>query len=350
MNDTQAVAKPSPKKTIQGILEGQAFKEAVARALPKHLKPERFIRVALTAMTRTPKLMQCTQESLFNCLLSLSAFGLEPDGRRAHLIPFENRKQNTVECTLIVDYKGLAELAMRSGVVSNLHADVVCENDVFEYDLGQIKKHVVDFRKDRGEMYAAYAICRFKDGTEKCEVLSVNEVESVRGRSRAGQSGPWVSDFREMAKKTAFRRLSKWLPLSAEFRDATEADDDAPAIDITPRSLVATVPQFEISGGEPEPAPETPTPRTSPPEDAKAEAAAGLAPEPGVAKSPQDELAALVIIKGFTFDHFNKWGVESGNIQDGLTCFDDVPKAVAVRLLKAQTGLLNGLKMAKGEA
>jgi len=102
---------------------------------------------------------------------------------------------------------------------------VVCANDAFEYDCGEVKRHSIDFKAARGEMYAAYAICTFKDGTKKCEVMSKDEVESIRKRSRAGDSGPWKTDYNEMSKKTVFRRLSKWLPLSPEMRDAIEADD-----------------------------------------------------------------------------------------------------------------------------
>lgn len=226
--ETKAVARPD---TLRTLIEGDEFRRQIEKALPKHLTPDRFIRVAVTALTRTPKLRECTQVSLFKSLLTCSELGIEPDGRRAHLIPFNNRQAGAVECQLIVDYKGLVELAMRSGMVANIHADVVCENDAFVYDLGEVKQHSIDFRKPRGDVYAAYAICTFKDGTKKAEVLSRDEIEAVRKRSRAGQSGPWVTDWNEMAKKTAFRRLAKWLPLSPEYRDALDADADA--IDIT---------------------------------------------------------------------------------------------------------------------
>jgi recombination protein RecT len=212
---------------IRQLLEGDAFKAQVAKALPRHLTPDRFIRVACTAIMRTPKLADCDQASFFNALLNLSQLGLEPDGRRAHLIPFENRKRGVTECQLIVDYKGLVELAMRSGSVANIHADVVCEGDEFEYDMGEVKKHKIDFRSGkRGKPYAAYAVCTFKDGTRKAEVMSSDDIEGIRKRSKAGHLGPWVTDWNEMAKKTCFRRLSKWLPLSPEYRDALEADDD----------------------------------------------------------------------------------------------------------------------------
>ncbi|MFA5130650.1 MAG: recombinase RecT [Patescibacteria group bacterium] len=218
--NTAVEKKGTQALTVRQLIEGDAFKAQIAKALPKHLTPDRFIRVAITALTKTPKLTQCTQASLFNCLLNCSQLGIEPDGRRAHLIPYGD------QCQLIIDYKGICELVMRSGIVSNVHADVICENDVFEHDRGAITVHKIDFRKPRGAVYAVYSICRFKDGTEKAEVMTREEVEAIRKRSKAGAAGPWVTDWNEMAKKTVFRRLSKWLPLSAEYRDALEVDDD----------------------------------------------------------------------------------------------------------------------------
>jgi recombination protein RecT len=236
---TTTLANP-PKQgsNLRNLLSTDVVRDQIAKALPEHLKPERFLRIAMTAITKTPKLADCTQESLMSCLLSLSSFGLEPDGRRAHLIPFGR------DCTLIIDYKGLVELAMRSGIVANIHADVVRDNDVFEEDRGLVTKHKIDRKNPRGDVYAVYAVCRFKDGTEKAEVMDREEVESIRKRSRSGGSGPWSTDWSEMAKKTVFRRLSKWLPLSAEFRDALERDDDKlTERDITPRTVPG--PAFE---------------------------------------------------------------------------------------------------------
>lgn len=214
--------------TIRERLNQPAQLEEFRKAMPTHCKPERMARVALTAMTRTPKLADCDQASFFKCLLDLSQWGLEPDGRRAHLIPFRNNKLGITECQLIIDYKGLVELVMRSGTVSKIHADVVCENDEFEYDRGDLIHHKIDFAKPRGKPYAAYCLVRMKDGSEKCEVLPREEVEAIRKRSRAGNAGPWVTDWNEMAKKTAFRRASKWLQISAEIADALERDDDRP--------------------------------------------------------------------------------------------------------------------------
>lgn len=220
------------KSDLESWIKSDQFKSALAASLPKHLTPDRFVRIALTAFLRTPKLMECTQASVFRCLLDCSSLGLEPDGRRAHLIPFKkNFKEGAqwrseMQCQLIIDYKGLAELAYRSGTVSNIHADKVCENDEFEHDRGSVAKHRIDFRKPRGNAYAFYCRVQFRDGTEKCEVMAKGDVDAIRKRSKSPDEGPWVTDFDEMAKKTVFRRLSKWIQLSPEERDAIEKDDD----------------------------------------------------------------------------------------------------------------------------
>jgi recombination protein RecT len=215
-----------PESTIQELIQSPDCKRQFAIALPKHLKPDRFVRIALTAITKNPRLAECTKASLISCLLDLSALGLEPDGRRAHLIPYRNNANNTTICTLIVDYKGLVELAMNTKEVSNIHADVVCEKDRFVYNMGIVEKHEIDFTQDRGKMYAAYCIITMKDSTKKAEVMTKDEIDGIRARSRAKDAGPWVTDYNEMAKKTVFRRASKWIKLSPEVREKIEKTDE----------------------------------------------------------------------------------------------------------------------------
>jgi len=185
----------STSLTIKQRVASQEFAVQLRSALPSHITSERMARSVLTCIARNPKLQECEQSSFFTSLLTLAHFGLEPDGRVAHLIPYGKT------CQVIIDYKGLAELAYRSGRVSNLHADVVCENDEFEYNMGQVVKHRIDLRKPRGNVYAVYATCEFKDGTKKSDVMSREEVEAIRKRSKAGSSGPWVTDWSEMSKK-----------------------------------------------------------------------------------------------------------------------------------------------------
>ncbi len=171
--------------------------------------------------------------------------GLEPDGRRAHLIPFGR------ECTLVVDYRGKAELAMRSGLVANIHADVVCDNDVFIADTGRVS-HQVNYKEPRGEPYAVYCMVRFKDGSEKAEVLSKEEVELIRKRSKSANNGPWVTDWREMAKKSAAHRVFKWIPLSPEIREAMEKDEDVLDIKSSPSARAEPLNPFQIPDSVPE--------------------------------------------------------------------------------------------------
>jgi recombination protein RecT len=300
-----AIEKATSQKpaTLKDWFQSDYFKGQVQLALPKHCTPERFIRAACTSLMRVPKLANCTQESVFQCMLQLSQLGIEPDGRRAHLIPFEDRKSGKTICTLIVDYKGLAELVMNTGLVSYIHADVVCDNDEFEYNKGELKTHKIDFKKDRGTAYAAYALCRFKDGSEKCEVIPRSQIETIRDRSngyKAFKNGytktnPWDTDEQEMWKKTAFRRLSKWLPLSSEQRDTIDSDQDRSEINVTPVAPQFNNPFAQVQAPvvqqieaptivDIEPTPENP--------DETAEAAAGLAPEPKTETAPQPEQPA----------------------------------------------------------
>lgn len=364
-------AAVSNKKSVKDWLESPAFKTQVARVLPKHITPDRFLRVALTAALKTPKLLQCTTESLTQCLLQCSQFGLEPDGRRAHLIPFEDRKKQITICTLIIDYKGLVELAIRSGLVSHIHADVIREGDVFEYSVGEITKHVPWFlRRDdqkpseMGEDIGVYAYARMKDGSSAVAILSNAEVYSIRDNSqgwRAFKSGfaktspwdpsNWVSE-QEMKKKTALRRLTKVLPLSPEFRDAVEADDEEPAqvkaIDITPRQIFSTAPALPAAPATepdptPEPEPEPDTTTTTPPESAPA---ADPTPSQAEPKSPQEQLAELVTAAGSNFDDFKAWAVQAGFLKaDSLTTsFEEFSLVFCNKLLKNPAGLQAALR------
>ncbi len=344
MNEpTKAVEKPKAVKTIQDLLQGDQFKKQVTAALPKHLPPDRFIRVACTAVMRTPQLAECDQISFFNALLKLSQFGLEPDGYRAHLIPFRNTKRNCMEVQLIIDYKGLNELAVRSGLVSFLHAEIICVNDIFSYNKGEIKTHEINFREDRGEMFAAYAFARFKDGSEKCDVMSLDEILAIRERSQSKDKGPWVTDFREMAKKTVLRKLSKLLVLSNEFRDAVEVDDEdiagrKPVIDIdAPMFSKQQISESATPVDEPKPFIMT----TFPVIEKKVE------PDKTSNNplSPQEQVCHIVIGDGYTFDQWKAWAVGSGFMPeaDSMGSFEDIPHLKAKKLIEAKASMLKGL-------
>ena len=225
MSELQKVDKAAE---VRHLLSQDNIKTQIAKALPAICKPERFMRIAVTAITKNPKLAECTQTSLMGCLLDLAQLGIEADGRRAHLIPYGKT------CTLIIDYKGLVELVKRGGDVVTIHADKVCKNDDFVVDMGEIKKHQIDYTRDRGEAYAYYAYAKMKDGSLQTEVMTKEEVETIRQSSNGKNSTPWTQHFDEMGKKTAFRRLSKWLPMLPEIAqkvdevDKMEFDFDMP--------------------------------------------------------------------------------------------------------------------------
>lgn len=221
--------------TIQQLVSSDTYKKQFKNALPKYITPERYVRVLLTILTRTPKLQKCTQSSLMACFMDCAQMGLEPNGRDAHLIPYNE------ECKFIPDYKGLVKLARNSGEVSDIHADVVCENDEFSYSYGS-DAHLTHkpALTNRGKVTCAYSFVKLKDGSLSFEVMNIEEIYSTRDRSEGWKAfkakkvsqSPWETgkpDEKEMMKKTAFRRHSKWLPISSEkFHMALEKDFDKP--------------------------------------------------------------------------------------------------------------------------
>lgn len=197
-------------------------------ALPSHVKPDRMVRVLLTAFNKTPAIQQCTRESVWQSIMDCCALGLEPDALgRCYLLPY--KVKGVLTCQLQIGYKGLVDLAMRSGKVSSFHADKVCEHDIFEYELGSnfTLKHTPQLKGTRGKPYCYYAYCQMKDGSFNADVMTLEEVNAIRKRSKSGEFGPWKTDYDEMAKKTVVKRLSKMLPLSPEFMDAVTHDNDA---------------------------------------------------------------------------------------------------------------------------
>jgi recombination protein RecT len=210
-----------------------------AKVLPKILTPDRFCRVVLSAVNKNPSLAQAladprNQASALSAFMKAAESGLEPDGRRATINCYK-KSSGGYDITFIPMYQGLCELAMRSGQISNIHADKVCENDDFEWNTGKIS-HTINFKEPRGEAYAYYCVVTFKDGSTKTETMSLDEVNQIKARSSSvkfSKSGPWFTDFDEMAKKTVFRRCSKWLPLSPEQQKAFDFDNEDFSNDIS---------------------------------------------------------------------------------------------------------------------
>jgi len=219
------------QSTVADLIQSPQFVTQLQRALPRGgLTAERLARVALTEMRRTPKLMECSQASLMGSIMVCAQLGLEPGPMGlAYLIPYENRKLGTVECSFQLGYRGLLALLWRSEAIASIQSEVVCANDVFDYDEGS-NAHV-RFKRlltgDRGEKIGVFAAISLKGGGVIVRVMSVQDVEEHRARySRAG-SGPWDTAWDEMAAKTILKRAAKRAPISTETQLAISEDDRA---------------------------------------------------------------------------------------------------------------------------
>jgi recombination protein RecT len=234
-------------QTIAAFIE--VMKGEMARALPRHLNADRLARIALTEVRRTPLLARCTQQSFGGALMTCAQLGLEPGvSGEAYLLPFKNgemsraAKRDIYEVQLIIGYQGMAKLFWQSPLAKSLDAQTVYKEDDFDYEYGLEPrlKHKPSLSDDRGPAIAYYAVATMTNGGSAFVVLSHGDVEKIRRRSRAKDSGPWKTDYDAMAKKTCVRQLFKLLPKSAELAQALAQDDavrtdmSADALDIIP--------------------------------------------------------------------------------------------------------------------
>ena len=229
-------------------------------ALPKHLTADRLLRVAMTSIQRTPKLLDCTQPSLLACIMTCAQLGLEPDQflGQAYLVPFGN------VCTLIPGYRGYIALARRSGEVQSVSAQAVYDKDHFclQYGIDEKLEHTpyepseaeLDTKEPRGSFKGAYVIFKYKDGSYSFDYMGKAEIDRIRKRSKAANDGPWVTDYAEMAKKTVIKRHAKLAPLSVEFQRAVALEDRAMAgesqADLLRMDDDPTIIDAESTGGE----------------------------------------------------------------------------------------------------
>lgn len=225
-----------------------AMEERLSEVLPSQVDAGRFLRVAFQAITSNPTLMQCTRASLLTSISTAAQLGLEPSGLlgSAYLVPY--RVNGRMVAQLIPGYRGLIDLARRSGEIDAIWANVVRFRDDFTLEQGGEpnvihRPYIPDPReapedRDPGPYVGAYMVAVLQGGTKQVEWMSYDDIEAIRRRSKAATNGPWVSDWSEMARKTVVRRGSKYLPMTTDFRTALELDEaierraDAP---VTPK-------------------------------------------------------------------------------------------------------------------
>ena len=218
--------------SLKDLLEKN--KMAISQAIPKHMNADRLSRVALTLVRTTPALLECSPQSIMGGVLMSAQLGLELGMiGHAYLVPFNNKKTGRKEAQFIIGYRGMIDLARRSGNIESIKAEPVYVNDFFKltYGLDDKLDHVPwHCREDQtqtesGAFRGAYAIAKFVQGGHAILYMPKAEIDQHRARSKSGQSGPWVSDYVQMALKTVVRGLWKWLPISIEVARQVESND-----------------------------------------------------------------------------------------------------------------------------
>lgn len=227
----------------------------IAASASNAISRDRMYQLILSTINRNPKLAECTPETVLSCFMRCTVLGLEPsdvDGLgRAYILPFYNGKKKHMEATFIIGYKGLIDLARRSGKIKDISARAVYEGDdfTFEYGLNETLRHVPKATDRTPEnLTHVYCVVHFVDGGHYIDVMTRSEIEGVRKRSKAANSGPWVTDYEAMAKKSVIRRAAPYLPLATQTLKAVAADEtDGGFLDV-----IVNEPLVEESTGESE--------------------------------------------------------------------------------------------------
>ena len=176
-----------------------AMEPEIKKALPSVVTPERFIRMALSALNTTPKLQECTKMSFLAALMNAAQLGLEPNTSlgQAYLIPY--RHNGILECQFQIGYRGMMDLVYRNEMVQLIHKPVL---------------------KERGTLQMVYAMFRLQNGGFGFEVMSKEEIDLYARRYSQGidsNYSPWKTNYEEMAKKTVIKRVLKYAPLIIDF-------------------------------------------------------------------------------------------------------------------------------------
>ena len=222
--ETKAV-QGTEKKTMQSYIK--AMEGEIKKALPSVMTPERFTRMVLSAISTTPKLGACTPSSFLGAMMSAAQLGLEPNTPlgQAYILPYMNK--GVLEAQFQLGYKGLIDLAYRSGEVEVVQAQIVYANDTFKCEYGlEPKLTHVPADTDRGEPVKVYAMFKTKSGGYGFEVMSMSDVRihaEKYSKAYSSSFSPWKTNFEEMAKKTVLKKCLKYAPLKSDFvREAAQ--------------------------------------------------------------------------------------------------------------------------------
>ena len=215
------------KKTLQQYIK--SMEGEIKKALPSVITPERFTRMVLSAISTNPKLGGCTPGSFLGAMMSAAQLGLEPNTPlgQAYILPYLNK--GTLEAQFQIGYKGLIDLAYRSGEVEVIQSHIVYENDEFECEYGiDTKLSHKPAMSNRGKPVKVYAVFKTKSGGYGFEVMSMDDVRehaAKYSKSYNTSFSPWKTNFEEMAKKTVLKRVLKYAPLKSDFVKAVVQDE-----------------------------------------------------------------------------------------------------------------------------
>ena len=207
----------------------KALEPEIRRALPTVLTPERFTRMALSAINNTPALAECTPMSFIAAMMNAAQLGLEPNTPlgQAYMIPYKNK--GVLECQFQLGYKGMIDLAYRTGQVQMIQAQIVREYDYFEYQYGLEPKLIHQpGESDRGEITFIYGLFRLTNGGYGFEVSNKADMDAFAekySKSFGSKYSPWTENYEDMAKKTVIKRALKYAPVSVDFQKALSMDE-----------------------------------------------------------------------------------------------------------------------------
>lgn len=243
-------AKLSDLIKASDILKNAEALDRLREVSAKHLNPERMLRLMAREFRLNDRLAQATPISVLGAVMTAASLGLEPGGPtgECYLVPFERRFkdkggnwQGIMEANLILGYRGLITLAMRSTYLESMQAEVVRPGDQFSYEYGsrQHLRHRPSEDEDvGGPVTHAYAYARLRGGGETFKVLPWSAIEKIRNstqgyqadvkynRERGNRSAsPWTNHPEAMARKTAIRRAVNLIPTSSEMLHATTLED-----------------------------------------------------------------------------------------------------------------------------
>lgn len=303
---TTAVTKPGQQEQVPQVrtLDDLPLQRAIASmedkfgdALPAYIPRQRFTRTAINAVLK-PEIDKVAntaggRQSIYESCLKAAADGLLLDGREAALVAFNvnvgtyKDQKWEARAQYMPMVAGLLKKARNSGEIDAIYCNVVYRNDTFKLSLvaeGCPVLHEPSL-EERGEMVGVYALARLKDGSwTQPEWMTKGQVDAIRERSRSGAtrgpdgkerkpSGPWVTDYDEMARKTVLKRASKYWPSSTDkdgvdpMDTVRQTDDDFDTIELTPNPA-ATPPAPRKARGAAKAALTAPEPAAPPQDDA----------------------------------------------------------------------------------